>query len=81
MMQRMIRLKIERLQENNQEYFLATSDDIKGLLAEGNTLAEVVEIAQDIAQNLIEMDRQQAEYKAELHPFPTTFEYPILVEV
>jgi predicted RNase H-like HicB family nuclease len=81
MMQRMIRLKIERLQENDQEYFLATSDDIKGLLAQADTLAAVVEIAQDVAQNLIEIDGQQAEYKAVLHPFPTTFEYPILVEV
>jgi predicted RNase H-like HicB family nuclease len=81
MMQRMIRLKIERLQENDQEYFLATSDDIKGLLAQADTLAEVVEIAQDVAQNLIEMDGRQAEYKVALQPFPTTFEYPILVEV
>ena len=46
-----IRLKISRV-ENGQ--YLAESDDIPGLVAQGRTLAETVEIAQDVARKLID---------------------------
>jgi len=34
--------------------YLATSDDIQGLAAQGRTVAEMVEIARDVARKLIE---------------------------
>ena len=34
--------------------FLAESDDIPGLVAQGRTISEAVEIAQDVARKLIE---------------------------
>jgi len=34
--------------------FLATSDDLPGLLAQGRTMAETIEIAQDVARKLVE---------------------------
>jgi antitoxin HicB len=34
--------------------FLATSDDLTGLVAEGRTTAETLEIAQDVARRLVE---------------------------
>jgi hypothetical protein len=37
-MQTLIKLKIEKLTENNQVYFVATRDDLSGLVAEGKTL-------------------------------------------
>ena len=37
-MKTLIRLKIERFFENETEYFLATSDDLQGLVAEGETI-------------------------------------------
>jgi antitoxin HicB len=47
----LIRLQIEALPEG---VYLATSDDLPGLLAQGRTLAETIEIAQDVARKLIE---------------------------
>ena len=44
-------LRIERL-ENHQ--YLATSETVPGLVAQGRTVAETVEIAQDVARKLIE---------------------------
>lgn len=51
MTERLIRLKLERLPEG---VFLATSADLPGLLAQGRTIAETLEIAQDVARKLIE---------------------------
>ena len=58
-MKTIIKLKIERFEEQGQEYFVATSDDLQGLVAEANTVKEAVSIAEDIAHLLLELDRQQ----------------------
>ena len=47
----MITVHIEKLPEG---YYLATSDDIQGLVAQGRTVAETIEIARDVARRLIE---------------------------
>ncbi len=44
-------MNIEPLEEGG---FLATSDDLQGLVAQGRTIAETLEIAQDVARRLIE---------------------------
>ena len=44
-------LEIEPLEEGG---FLATSNDLQGLIAQGRTMAETLEIAQDVARKLIE---------------------------
>jgi len=44
-------IQIEPLEEGG---YLATSDDLQGLIAEGRTIAETMEIAQDVARKLIE---------------------------
>ncbi|MDJ0845294.1 DUF1902 domain-containing protein [Crocosphaera sp.] len=54
-MKTLITLKIEKFEEKGQEYFVATSDQIQGLVAEGNTVEEVVEIVSDLAKILIEL--------------------------
>ena len=46
-----LHLQVRRV-ENGQ--YLATSDDFPGLVAQGRTRAEAVEIAQDVAKKLIE---------------------------
>jgi len=46
-----IKLKIEKLEEGN---YLATSETLQGLVAQGRTVAETMEIAQDVARKLIE---------------------------
>jgi antitoxin HicB len=47
----MLDLKVESLPEGG---YLATSDDLPGLVAQGRTIAETLEIAQDVARRLIE---------------------------
>ena len=50
-MELMVNLHIERLPEG---VYLATSDDIQGLVAQGRTLQETLEIARDVARKLLE---------------------------
>ena len=47
----LIKIHIEQLPEG---FFLATSEDLPGLVAQGRTLAETLEIAQDVARKLVE---------------------------
>jgi predicted RNase H-like HicB family nuclease len=47
----LISIKIEELKEGS---YLAKSDDLQGLIAQGRTIAETMEIAQDVARKLIE---------------------------
>ena len=51
MAERIINLEIETLMEGG---YLATSHDIPGLVAQGRTIAECLEIAQDVARKIIE---------------------------
>jgi len=50
-MERIINLHIEKLPEG---VYLATSDDIQGLVAQGRTVSEAIEIARDVARRLFE---------------------------
>ena len=47
----LLTIKIEPLEESG---YLATSEDLQGLIAQGRTVAETIEIAQDVARKLIE---------------------------
>ena len=51
-MERIIRLHIEKLPEGA---YLATSEDVQGLIAEGRTLQETIEIARDVARLIFEL--------------------------
>lgn len=50
-METMITLHVEQLPEG---YHLATSSEVQGLVAQGRTIAETLEIARDVARRLIE---------------------------
>ena len=50
-METIIKVRIEALPEG---VYLATSEDIQGLVAQGRTLAETLEIAKDVARKLLE---------------------------
>ena len=78
-MKAIIKLKIERFDEK-EEYFVATSDDIQGLVAEGKTVEEAVAIAEDLARILLELD-SKSESIANLSALPKQFEYPLIIEV
>lgn len=50
-MEHLIQLHIEKLPEG---FYLATSDEVPGLIAQGRTIQETLEIARDVAKKLIE---------------------------
>ena len=43
-----------RIKQLPEGLYLATSDDIQGLIAQGHTLQETLEIARDVARKLSE---------------------------
>jgi predicted RNase H-like HicB family nuclease len=51
-----IRIQVETLPEG---VYLATSDELPGLVAQGRTVAETLEIARDVARKLIEARRER----------------------
>ena len=51
-----IQVQIEELPEG---LFLATSDELPGLVAQGRTVAETLDIARDVARKLIEAQRER----------------------
>jgi len=50
-MEKIINVQIEKLPEG---YYLATSEDIQGLVAQGRTVIETLEIARDVARRILE---------------------------
>ncbi|PZO52721.1 MAG: DUF1902 domain-containing protein, partial [Phormidesmis priestleyi] len=50
-MEQIAKLNIEKLPEG---VYLATSKDIPGLVAQGRTVTETLEIARDVAKKLLE---------------------------
>ena len=53
-MEKIININIEKLPEG---YYLATSDSIQGLVAQGRTVTETIEIARDVAKKLPEVQK------------------------
>jgi len=47
----LVKIHIEALSEGG---FLATSEEVQGLVAEGRTIAETMEIARDVVSKLVE---------------------------
>ena len=78
-MKTLIKLKIEKFEEKGQEYFVATSDELQGLVAEGETLDKVIEIAEDVARILLELEQENKNFA--LKAIPHNFEYPLILEV
>lgn len=74
-MERKISLHIEKLPEG---VYLATSDSIQGLIAQGRTIAETIEIARDVAKKLLE---SQEENLNDLPSFADNFDYPMVIGV
>ena len=70
-MERIINIHIEKLPEG---YYLATSDEVQGLVVQGRTVQETIEIARDVARKLLE-----AQEEIELSPVSEKFDYPLVV--
>ncbi len=75
-MENVINLHIQKLPEG---VYLATSDTIQGLIAQGRTVAETLEIARDVAKKLLEA--QEEEEINNLAPVSDNFNYPLVIGV
>ena len=73
-MEHMIQLHIQKLPEG---VYLATSDEVQGLVAQGRTIQETLEIARDVAKKLIEA--QAGTSATSLPPAREAFDYPLIV--
>jgi len=75
-MEKFVKIHIERLPEG---LYLATSDEIQGLIAQGRTVAETLEIARDVIRRLTEARNERQGVFIPQHEIPETFDYPLLV--
>ena len=75
-MEHMIQLHIEKLPEG---LYLATSDEVQGLVAQGRTIQETIEIARDVAKKLIEAQGGSDTWP--LPPASEAFDYPVIVGI
>jgi predicted RNase H-like HicB family nuclease len=74
-MERIINIHIEKLPEG---VYLATSDDISGLVAQGRTATEALEIARDVARKLLEAKAARSG-QINLSVIGDSFDYPLIV--
>ena len=74
-MEKIANLHIKKLPEG---IYLATSDDIPGLVAQGRTITETLEIARDVAKKLLEAKTERHQ-QAQLTTIKKSFEYPLIL--
>jgi len=76
-MEKFVNLHIEKLPEG---FYLATSDSVQGLVAQGRTIAETIEIARDVAKKLLEAQEEEGIIN-NLVNIGDRFDYPLVVGV
>lgn len=74
-MEYVIQLQIEKLPG---DLYLATSEDVQGLVAMGHSVEETLKVARDVARRLLEV---QSNGSAALQPMPEKFDYPLIVAI
>jgi len=76
-MEKFVNLQIEKLPEG---YYLATSNSIQGLVAQGRTITETIEIARDVAKKLLEAQEEEGIIN-NLVSIGNRFDYPLVVGI
>lgn len=74
-MEQIANIHIEKLPEG---VYLATSDDIPGLVAQGRTITETLEIAGDVAKKLLSAHAERHATNP-LTAVKDSFEYPLIL--
>jgi len=74
-MENIINIHIEKLPEG---VWLATSKDVPGLIAQGRTVTETLEIARDVAKKIMEAKAERSS-DIRLKPVGDVFDYPLIV--
>jgi predicted RNase H-like HicB family nuclease len=74
-MEKVVNIHVKKLPEG---VYLATSDDVPGLVAQGRTVTEVLEIARDVARKLLEARAERSD-SIDLSLVGDSFNYPLIV--
>ena len=74
-MESMINLHIETLAEGG---YVATSEDVQGLVAQGRTVQETLDIAKDVARRLLEAQAERRR-TIPLKSIDAAFDYPLII--
>lgn len=74
-MEKIIKIHVEKLPDG---VYLATSEDVQGLVAQGRTVVETLEIARDVARKLLEAQGSGNEHQGEVL-ISDSFDYPLIV--
>ena len=70
-----IQIHIEKLPEG---MYLATSEDVQGLVAQGRTITETLEIARDVVKKLLESQSNQS---GNIQKLGDQFDYPLVIGI
>jgi len=76
-MEKVLNIHIQKLPEG---VYLATSESVQGLVAQGRTVAETIEIARDVVRKLIDAQKER-EIIEDLPIVNETFDYPLIIGV
>ena len=76
-MEKILNIHLEKLPEG---VYLATSPDIQGLVAQGRTVTETLEIARDVARKLLEAQKESNQVQ-KLQPINDKFDIPLVIGV
>ena len=76
-MERIVRVQIKKLPEG---CYLATSEQVQGLVAQGRTVVETLEIARDVARKLLE-ERAEREQLEMPETIDDSLDYPLVVGI
>ena len=74
-MERIVNIHIEKLPEG---VYLAISDSVQGLVAQGRTITETLEIARDVIRKLIEA-QEEREVTDKFSIVNEEFDYPLII--
>ncbi len=74
-MEKVVNIHVKKLPEG---VYLATSNDVPGLVAQGRTVTEALEIARDVARKLLEARTERSD-SIDLSAVGDSFNYPLIV--
>jgi predicted RNase H-like HicB family nuclease len=77
-MEKIINIHIEKLPEG---LYLATSDEVQGLVAQGRTITETLEIARDVAKKLIEAQEDKSNNFSNITVDKNEFDLPLVIGI
>jgi len=77
-MERIINIHIEKLPEG---LYLATSEEVQGLVAQGRTITETLEIARDVAKKLLEAQDEKLDIRTNIITDKNNFDMPLVIGV